>query len=80
MKTRRLVVAAALTLCMTAAQAAEIGHFAPGVPDAVDAAGLQVGLTHVPGKWALNFHYFYEFDAEDRFQGQSIGLNFGIKF
>lgn len=39
-----------------------------------------MGLTHVPGKWALSLHYFYEFDAKDRLQGESIGLNFAIKF
>jgi hypothetical protein len=28
---------------------------------------------------ALTFHYFHEFAAKDRFQGQSIGLNLAIK-
>lgn len=52
----------------------------PGVHDQVHAVGGQIGLTYVPWNAALNFHYFYEFSAEDRFQGQSIGLNFAMKF
>jgi hypothetical protein len=52
----------------------------PSVKDEVHAAGGQIGITHVPWNAALNFHYFYEFAAEDRFQGQSVGLNFAIKF
>jgi hypothetical protein len=52
----------------------------PPVKDQVDAVGAQVGLTHVPWNATINFHYFYEFAAEDRFQGESIGLNFAIKF
>ena len=48
--------------------------------DQVHAIGGQIGLTYVPWNGALNFHYFYEFAAKDRFQGQSIGLNFAIKF
>jgi hypothetical protein len=52
----------------------------PDVHDEVHAVGGQVGLTYVPWNAALNFHYFYEFSAEDRFQGQSIGLNLAIKF
>ncbi|HEU4430983.1 MAG TPA: transporter [Myxococcota bacterium] len=50
------------------------------VRDSVHAVGGQVGLNYVPWVAALAFHYFYEFDSEDRFQGQSIGLNFAIKF
>jgi hypothetical protein len=50
------------------------------VKDQVHAVGGQLGLTYVPWNAALNFHYFYEFASEDRFQGQSIGLNFAIKF
>ena len=29
---------------------------------------------------ALNFHYFYEFSADDRFQGQSISLTATVAF
>lgn len=53
---------------------------ANGVRDQVHAVGLQLGLTFVPWNAALNVHYFYEFAAEDRFQGQSAGLNFAMKF
>lgn len=48
--------------------------------DAVHAAGCQVGVTHVNWNASLNFHYFAEFSAKDRFQGQSIGLNLAKKF
>lgn len=51
----------------------------PPVKDQVHAVGAQLGVTVVPWNAAFNFHYFYELDAEDRFQGESIGLNFGIK-
>ncbi|WP_367870944.1 transporter [Luteolibacter sp. Populi] len=50
------------------------------VKDSVHAVGGQLGLTYVPWNAALNFHYFYEFSAEDRFEGQSVGLNFAMKF
>ena len=50
------------------------------VKDQVHAVGGQIGLTCVAWNAALNFHYFYEFAAEDRFQGQSIGANFSIEF
>lgn len=48
--------------------------------DQVDAVGAQIGLSVVPWNASLSFHYFYEFASEDRFQGESIGLNFAIKF
>jgi hypothetical protein len=48
--------------------------------DQVQAVGFQVGLTHVKWNAVLNFHYFNEFESKDRFQGESIGLNFAIKF
>jgi hypothetical protein len=56
------------------------GRAANAVKDEVHGVGGQLGLAYVPWKAALNFHYFYEFAAQDRFQGQSIGLNFAIKF
>ncbi len=46
----------------------------------VHAVGGQVGLTYVPWNAFLTFHGFYEYAAESRFQGASIGLNVGIKF
>ncbi len=52
----------------------------PDVHDEVHAVGGQFGLTYVPWNAVMNFHYFYEFAAEDRFQGQSLGLNFAVKF
>ena len=51
-----------------------------GVKDEVHAIGLQIGLTHVPTNMAVTFHYLNEFDSTDRFQGESVGLNFAIKF
>jgi len=50
------------------------------VKDEVHAVGAQIGLTDVTKNASLNFHYFYELAADDRFQGQSIGLNFAKKF
>ena len=52
----------------------------PPLVAALCLVGGQIGLTCVPWNAALNFHYFHEFAAEDRFQGESIGLNFAIKF
>jgi len=52
----------------------------PDVHDQVHAVGGQLGLTYVPWNAVMNFHYFYEFAAEDRFQGQTLGLNFAVKF
>lgn len=46
----------------------------------VHAVGGEVGLTYVPWNAFLTFHGFYEYAAASRFQGASIGLNFGIKF
>lgn len=46
----------------------------------VHAMGGQFGLTYVPWNAFLMFHGFYEYAAASRFQGPSIGLNFGIKF
>lgn len=46
----------------------------------VHGVGGQVGLTYVPWGAFITFHGFYEYAAESRFQGASIGLNLGIKF
>lgn len=46
----------------------------------VHGVGGQLGLIIVPLKATVTFHGFYEYAAESRFQGASIGLNFGIKF
>lgn len=52
----------------------------PDVHDQVHAMGGQLGLTYVPWNLVLNVHYFYEFAATDRFQGQSFGLSVAKKF
>lgn len=52
----------------------------PPTKDNAGAVGGQVGLTQVKWNASLNFHYFYEYESKDRFQGQSMGLNFAIKF
>ncbi len=46
----------------------------------VHAVGGQVGLNYVPWKAFLTFHGFYEYAAESRFQGASLGINLGLKF
>jgi hypothetical protein len=46
----------------------------------VHGVGGQLGLAYVPWHAAMNFHYFYDYAADNRFQGQSIGLNFAMKF
>jgi hypothetical protein len=48
----------------------------PSVHDKVYAAGVQVGITIPKRMMALNFHWFHEYDAVDRFQGTAIGLSF----
>ena len=48
--------------------------------DRVHAAGVQIGLAHVPWGATMNLHYFYEYAATARFQGQAFGLNFAKKF
>lgn len=52
----------------------------PSVHDRVHAVGVQIGVTSVKPLLVLNFHWFHEFSAVDRFQGNSIGLNFSLKF
>jgi hypothetical protein len=50
------------------------------VHDEVHAVGGQLGLTYLPWLASLNFHAFYEFAAQDRFQGQAFGINLVKKF
>jgi len=52
----------------------------PSVDDEVHAVGGQLGLTYVPWLLSVNAHYFYEFSATDRFQGESFGLNVSKMF
>jgi hypothetical protein len=56
------------------------GGAAGDVRDQVHAVGGQLGLTHVPWMLSLNVHGFYDYDAQDRFQGGSFGLNIAKKF
>ena len=56
------------------------GSDARGSRSQVHAVGGQLGLTYVPWNAFITFHGFYEYAAESRFQGASIGLNLGIKF
>ena len=51
-----------------------------GSRDSVHAAGVQLGLTYVPWKAILNVHYFNEFASENRFEGDSFGLNLALGF
>jgi hypothetical protein len=46
-----------------------------GVLDQVHAAGGQIGITGVAHGLAINFHYFREYAAEDRFQGHVFTLS-----
>lgn len=48
--------------------------------DQVHGVGGQLGLTYVPWSLVVNFHAFYEYAAEDRFQGQSFGISIAKKF
>lgn len=52
----------------------------PDAHDQVHAVGGQLGLTYVPWNTVLNAHYFYEFEAKDRFQGQSFGVSLAKQF
>ncbi|MGD8307853.1 MAG: transporter [Chromatiales bacterium] len=50
------------------------------VHDQVHAAGLQLGLTHVPWMASLTAKYLHEFRAEDRFEGQVVTLSVAKSF
>ena len=52
----------------------------PDVHDQVHAAGVQIGVTHVPWAAFLTAHYVHEFGARDRFQGQMATVTIGKKF
>jgi hypothetical protein len=52
----------------------------PSVHDRVHAVGVQAGVTSMKPVLSLNFHWFHEFSATDRFQGTSIGVNLAVKF
>jgi hypothetical protein len=56
------------------------GSAATTTRDQVHAVGGQLGLTYVPWMASLTAHGFYEYDAENRFQGESFGLNLAKRF
>lgn len=56
------------------------GSAAGNTRDQVHGVGGQLGITHVPWSLVVNFHAFYEYAAEDRFQGQSFGFSIAKKF
>jgi hypothetical protein len=83
MKTKAIAtLALVFGLALTSALAADTGSAArnPGVHDQVHSVGGQLGVTYAPWMLSVNFHGFYEFAAEDRFQGSSFGVNIGKKF
>jgi hypothetical protein len=52
----------------------------PGAHEKVYSAGIQVGITIPKRMMVLNFHWFHEFSAVNRFQGTALGLSFVAKF
>jgi len=50
------------------------------VHDSVHALGVQVGVTSVKRAITLNFSWLHEYSSVDRFQGNSINLNFAARF
>jgi hypothetical protein len=51
----------------------------PGVHDKVYAVGIQAGVTIPKRMIVVNFHWFHEFDAANRFQGTALGLSFVMR-
>ena len=56
------------------------GSAANNVRDQVHAAGVQAGLSYLPWQASLTFLGYYEYAAEDRFQGTSFSINLGKQF
>ena len=56
------------------------GSAATDIRDQVHAVGGQIGLVYMPWHAALNLHGYYEYAAEDRFQGTTFGLSIVKKF
>jgi hypothetical protein len=52
----------------------------PGVHDKVYGAGIQAGVTIPKRSMVLNFHWFHEYSAVERFQGDALGLSFAARF
>jgi hypothetical protein len=51
-----------------------------GVHDSVHAVGAQVGATSVKRMISLTFSWLHEYHSVDRFQGNSLSLNFSARF
>jgi hypothetical protein len=51
----------------------------PDLHEKVYAAGIQAGLTFPKRTMILNFHWFHEFDAANRFEGTALGASIVIK-
>ena len=58
----------------------DTGSAAGNSRDQVHAVGGQLGLTYIPWMTSFNVHGFYEYDAVNRFQGGSFGVNISKKF
>lgn len=56
------------------------GSAANGTRDQLHAVGGQLGVTYVPWMASLTVHGFHEYDAQNRFQGDSFGVNLAKKF
>jgi hypothetical protein len=52
----------------------------PSVHDQVYGVGVQVGVTVPKRMMVMNFHWFHEYSAVDRFQGTALGLSFVARF
>ena len=58
---------------------ADRGRAATNVRDEVHATGLHLGIAYVPWDLAVSAHWFHEFAAQDRFQGDAVGLSVAKK-
>ena len=56
------------------------GSDANDTRDQVHAIGAQLGLVYLPWTASLTLHGFYEYAADNRFQGGSFGINLTKKF
>ena len=58
----------------------DTGSAATDIRDQVHAVGGQIGLVYMPWHTVLTLHGYYEYAAEDRFQGKAFGLSIVKKF
>jgi len=56
------------------------GSDASNTRDQVHGVGGQLGIIYTPWMLSVTAHGYYEFYAEDRFQGQSFGISIARKF